>query len=103
MRFDRRVVLSGAMMTALGIVGARAANRPAFNAAAFAAAQDSIEFEKRLRMRYKSSVLEYKAFRDGADSVIIGGPCGDVCMQGLCPRWEERQSNAIRDSFRGAG
>ena len=54
-------------------------------------------------MRYKSSVLEYKAFRDGADSVIIGGPCGDVCMQGLCPRWEERQSNAIRDSFRGAG
>src|SRR5947209_18184744 len=41
MRFDRRVVLSGAMMTALGIVGARAANRPAFNAAAFAAAQDS--------------------------------------------------------------
>jgi hypothetical protein len=36
-----------------------------------------------LRMRYKSSVLEYKAFPDGADSVIIGGPCGDVCMQGL--------------------
>ena len=34
-------------------------------------------------MRYKSSVLEYKAFPDGADSVIIGGPCGDVCMPGL--------------------
>ena len=41
MRFDRRAVLTGAIVTALGIVNARAANRPAFNAAAFAAAQES--------------------------------------------------------------
>jgi thioredoxin 1 len=41
MTFDRRTVMGGAIVTALGIVDVWAANRPAFNAAAFAAAQAS--------------------------------------------------------------
>ncbi|MGZ5841458.1 MAG: thioredoxin family protein [Xanthobacteraceae bacterium] len=41
MRFDRRTVLSGAILTALGIVNARAANRRRFEAATFRAAQES--------------------------------------------------------------
>ena len=41
MRFDRRTVLGGAIVTALGIANARAANRVAFTAGAFQAAQES--------------------------------------------------------------
>jgi thioredoxin 1 len=41
MRFDRRTVLGGTIVSALGIMNARAADRRAFAAGAFQAAQES--------------------------------------------------------------
>jgi thioredoxin 1 len=41
MKFDRRTVLGGAIVSVLGIANGRAANRPVFTAGAFQAAQES--------------------------------------------------------------